>query len=182
MFLNQSKYILAVFTVLLSLIATPAMADGMSAQDIVDKSLERNKFGFQNAIAADAAFEANNIENAEAVYMGPGNHNECILPSLSDVYYWFDTLRSPCQESGLQYLKTEHVELFPNPVSDELQVMIKSPGKHELLVLDGFGRSVYHLKEISGNTSIALSDFESGVYFVEVRSSDHSVIQKIIKE
>jgi hypothetical protein len=137
---------------------------------------------FQNAIAAGAAFEANGIENAEAVYMGDGNHNECILPSLTDVYYWFDTLRSPCQESGLQYLKTEHVELFPNPVSDELQVMIKSPGKHELLVLDGFGRSVYHLKEISGNTSIALSDFESGVYFVEVRSSDHSVIQKIIKE
>jgi pimeloyl-ACP methyl ester carboxylesterase len=137
---------------------------------------------FQNAIAAGAAFEANGIENAEAVYMGDGNHNECILPSLTDVYYWFDTLRSPCQESGLQYLKTEHVELFPNPVSDELQVMIKSPGKHELLVLDGFGRSVYHLKEISGNTSIALSDFESGVYFVEVRSSDHSVIQKIMKE
>ena len=137
---------------------------------------------FQNAIAADAAFEANGIENAEAVYMGPGNHNECILPSLSDVYYWFDTLRSPCQESSLQHLKTEHVELFPNPVSDELQVMIKSPGKHELLVLDGFGRRVYHLKEISGNSSISLSDFESGVYFVEVRSKDHSVIQKIIKE
>ena len=137
---------------------------------------------FQNAIAAGAAFEANGIENAEAVYMGDGNHNECILPSLTDVYYWFDTLRSPCQESGLQHLKTEHVELFPNPVSDELQVMIKSPGKHELLVLDGFGRRVYHLKDISGNSSIALSDFESGVYFVEVRSKDHSVIQKIIKE
>ena len=137
---------------------------------------------FQNAIAAGAAFEANGIENAEAVYMGDGNHNECILPSLTDVYYWFDTLRSPCQESSLQHLKTEHVELFPNPVSDELQVVIKSTGKHELLVLDGFGRRVYHLKEISGNSSIALSDFESGVYFVEVRSSDHSVIQKIIKE
>ena len=52
MFLNQPKYTLTVFTVLLSLIAAPAMADGLSAQDIVDKSLERNKFGFQNAIAA----------------------------------------------------------------------------------------------------------------------------------
>ena len=31
--------------------ATPALADGMTAQQIVDKSLERNTFGFQNAIA-----------------------------------------------------------------------------------------------------------------------------------
>ncbi len=137
---------------------------------------------FQNAIAADAAFEANGIENAEAVYMGDGNHNECILPSLTDVYYWFDTLRSPCQESSLQHLKTEHLELFPNPVSDELQVMIKSPGKHELHVRDGFGRKVYYLKEISGKSSISLFDFQSGVYFVELRSKDHSVVQKIIKE
>tara|TARA_Y100001933_G_scaffold229641_1_gene246098 strand:+ start:39 stop:1376 length:1338 start_codon:yes stop_codon:yes gene_type:complete len=137
---------------------------------------------FQNAIAADAAFEANGIENAEAVYMGDGNHNECILPSLTDVYYWFDTLRSPCQESSLQHLKTEHLELFPNPVSDELHVMIKSPGKYELLVRDGLGRRVYHLKEISGKSSISLFDFQSGVYFVELHSKDHSVIQKIIKE
>ena len=137
---------------------------------------------FQNAIAADAAFEANGIENAEAVYMGDGNHNECILPSLTDVYYWFDTLRSPCQESSLQHLKTEHLELFPNPVSDKLQVMIKSPGKYELLVRDGLGRRVYHLKEISGKSSISLFDFQSGVYFVELHSKDHSVIQKIIKE
>ena len=34
-----------------SLMASPVMADGLTAQQIVDKSLERNKFGFQNAIA-----------------------------------------------------------------------------------------------------------------------------------
>ena len=137
---------------------------------------------FQNAIAADAAFEANNIENADAVYMGDGNHNECILPSLTDVYYWFDTLRSPCQESGLQHFKTEYLDLFPNPVRDELEVSIKSPGKFELLVRDGFGRRVFYLKEISGKSSISLSDFQSGVYFIELHSNDYSVVQKIIKE
>jgi hypothetical protein len=51
MFLNKPKLTVAKFTVFFSLLATPAMADGLSAQDIVDKSLERNKFGFQNAIA-----------------------------------------------------------------------------------------------------------------------------------
>lgn len=35
-----------------ALMATPGLADGLTAQQIVDKSLERNKFGFQNAIAA----------------------------------------------------------------------------------------------------------------------------------
>ena len=51
-FQSKPKLTLVALAALLSLLATPAMADGLSAQDIVDKSLERNKFGFQNAIAA----------------------------------------------------------------------------------------------------------------------------------
>ena len=35
---------------------------------------------------------ANGASDVEAIYMGDGMHNECILPSLSDV--WLDTLRA----------------------------------------------------------------------------------------
>ena len=49
--LKQNRITLILLAASLSLWATPALADGLTAQQIVDKSLERNKFGFQNAIA-----------------------------------------------------------------------------------------------------------------------------------
>ena len=50
-YLKQNRLTLILLAASLSLWATPALADGLTAQQIVDKSLERNKFGFQNAIA-----------------------------------------------------------------------------------------------------------------------------------
>ena len=49
--LIQNRTIPMLLVACVSLLALPAMADGLTAQQIVDKSLERNKFGFQNAIA-----------------------------------------------------------------------------------------------------------------------------------
>ncbi len=50
-FLHKNRTIPFLLIACVGLMASPAMADGLTAQQIVDKSLERNKFGFQNAIA-----------------------------------------------------------------------------------------------------------------------------------
>jgi hypothetical protein len=137
---------------------------------------------FQNAIAAEAAMLANGAQNVEAVYMGEGTHNECVLPSLSDVYYWFDTLRTPCEINGLEVIKLDGVEMFPNPVVDELEIKIVSPGKNQILITDEFGRQVEHFENVQNSINISMSDYDSGCYFIEVRMKDKSVIQKVIKE
>ena len=79
---------------------------------------------FQNALAAEATMQGNGADNVEAIYMGDGMHNECVLPSLSDVYYWFDTIRTPCNTNGLEVVKLDGVEIFPNPVIDELEIQM----------------------------------------------------------
>lgn len=137
---------------------------------------------FQNALAAEATMQANGADNVEAIYMGDGMHNECVLPSLSDVYYWFDTLRTPCNTNGLEVIKLDGVEMFPNPVIDELEIQIVGPGKNQIFITDGFGRQVERIQNVQNSINISMSDYDSGCYFIEVRMKDKSVIQKVIKE
>ncbi|MBT5933567.1 MAG: T9SS type A sorting domain-containing protein [Flavobacteriales bacterium] len=137
---------------------------------------------FQNALAAEATMQGNGADNVEAIYMGDGMHNECVLPSLSDVYYWFDTLRTPCNTNGLEVVKLDGVEIFPNPVIDELEIQIVSPGKNQIIISDGFGKRVEYIQNVQNSINISMSDYDSGCYFIEVRMKDNSVIQKVIKE
>lgn len=137
---------------------------------------------FQNALVAEAAMLANGAQNVQAVFMGDGNHGECVLPSLSDVYYWFDTLRTPCEINGLQSLKQDGVEIYPNPVNEELHIFIEQEGKHEIFLLDGFGRQIEHFTINENESRISMSGFDSGCYFIEVRSKGFSVVQRVIKQ
>ena len=137
---------------------------------------------FQNALAAEATMQANGADNVEAIYMGDGMHNECVLPSLSDVYYWFDTLRTPCNTNGLEVIKLDGIEMFPNPVIDELEIQIVGSGKNQIFITDGFGRQVERIQNVQNSIKISMSDYDSGCYFIEVRMKDKSVIQKVIKE
>ena len=137
---------------------------------------------FQNALAAEATMQGNGADNVEAIYMGDGMHNECVLPSLSDVYYWFDTIRTPCNTNGLEVVKLDGVEIFPNPVIDELEIQIVSPGKNQIIISDGFGKQVEYIQNVQNSIKISMSDYDSGCYFIEVRMKDKSVIQKVIKE
>ena len=137
---------------------------------------------FQNALAAEATMQGNGADNVEAIYMGDGMHNECVLPSLSDVYYWFDTIRTPCNTNGLEVVKLDGVEMFPNPVIDELEIQIVSPGKNQIIISDGFGKQVEYIQNVQNSIKISMSDYDSGCYFIEVRMKDKSVIQKVIKE
>jgi len=136
---------------------------------------------FQNAIAAEASMLANGAVNVEAVFMGDGNHSECILPSLSDVYYWFDTLRTPCEINELHSLTLDGVEIYPNPVNEELTIAISHPGESEILVSDGCGRIIERFQNVEQQIKIATSDYVSGCYFIEVRMQDRSLVQKLVK-
>lgn len=137
---------------------------------------------FQNALAAEAIMLANGAQDVEAIYMGDGMHNECILPSLSDVYYWFDTLRTPCLTNGLEEMKHEGIEMFPNPVTDDLEIKIMNPGKNQIIISDGFGKQIEYIRDVENGIIIPMTSFVSGCYFIEIRTKDRSVIQKVIKD
>ncbi|MBT5439639.1 MAG: T9SS type A sorting domain-containing protein, partial [Flavobacteriales bacterium] len=84
--------------------------------------------------------------------------------------------------NGLEVVKLDGVEMFPNPVIDELEIQIVSPGKNQIIISDGFGKQVEYIQNVQNSINVSMSDYDSGCYFIEVRMKDNSVIQKVIKE
>jgi hypothetical protein len=72
--------------------------------------------------------------------------------------------------------------MFPNPVNEVLQIVIQQTGKHDIFLLDGLGREIKHLNDVESSSSIMMSEFDSGCYFIEVRSKGFSVVQRVVKQ
>lgn len=81
---------------------------------------------------------------------------------------------------GISETATVDVTIYPNPVSDVLNV--KSPESIDHLELyDALGRMVISTENISGNGSIDISNLESGVYILRVRTADKVGEYKVVK-
>lgn len=71
------------------------------------------------------------------------------------------------------------VEIFPNPVSSDLQIIIQGPLSYSIKLYDLQGKVVYEKKNVS---SIKTDKFINGTYFIEIKDliSKNSIIEKII--
>ena len=135
---------------------------------------------FQNAIAAEATMQANGANDVQAVNMGSGNHNDCVLPALTTAYLWFDGLRSLCNSTGLnQQIKFNDLVVFPNPVSDQLNVVFDGIG--QLKITSVLGQEVYK-NTINGNVNISVESWASGIYLIEIQNENGRFINQLIKK
>jgi hypothetical protein len=87
-----------------------------------------------------------------------------------------------CAEAiaGMEDFKLNDVLLYPNPMGEKLTVSGVG-GKFDLRIIDSRGRQIMNLVNQSGNTPIPTVDFQSGLYFVVIRTSDGESMHKIIK-
>ena len=135
---------------------------------------------FQNAIAAEATMQANGANDVQAVNMGSGNHNDCVLPALTTAYLWFDGLRSLCNSTGLnQQIKFNDLVVFPNPVSDQLNVVFDGIG--QLKITSVLGQEVYK-NTINGNVNISVESWAIGIYLIEIQNENGRFINQLIKK
>ena len=135
---------------------------------------------FQNAIAAEATMQANGANDVQAVNMGSGNHNDCVLPALTTAYLWFDGLRSLCNSTGLnEQIKFNELIVFPNPVSDQLNVVFDGIG--QLKITSVLGQEVYK-NSINGNVNISVESWASGIYLIEIQNENGRFINQLIKK
>ena len=72
--------------------------------------------------------------------------------------------------------------MFPNPVTDDLEIKIMNPGKNEIIISDGLGKQIEYIRDVENGIVIPMTSFVSGCYFIEIRMKDRSVIQKVIKD
>ena len=134
---------------------------------------------FQNAIAAEATMNANGANDVQAINMGTGDHNDCVLPALIAAYYWFDGLRTLCNATGISEVNSiQKPFAFPNPVSDQLTIHFKGHGL--LKITSVLGQEVFS-DLVSGTTYLSTESWDTGVYIVEILHDNNRLIQRVVK-
>ncbi len=77
----------------------------------------------------------------------------------------------------------DNFKIFPNPAKNKIFVQQPIPGKAEIKIFDIVGRqSLPTLFNPPQNFEIDISTLNSGIYFIIVKSSERSYIEKIIVE
>jgi hypothetical protein len=134
---------------------------------------------FQNALSAEAAMNANGANDVQAINMGAGDHNACVLPALTTAYYWFDGLRTLCNSTDINEVSLSQKPFaFPNPVNDRLTIQFEGQG--HLKVTSIMGQVVYS-NLIQGNTYLSSEFWASGIYLVEIENENNRLIQRVVK-
>jgi hypothetical protein len=94
---------------------------------------------------------------------------------------WFDCRRPEYDFTGLSENANKNIiSIFPNPTSFNLN--IEAPQKSEIEILNIEGQIIKSITANENNTTIDISDFARGMYFVYVITENGIAIKKFIKE
>lgn len=80
---------------------------------------------------------------------------------------------------------TALLNLYPNPASDQLNLMVDYQGEMEVNVFDVTGRNVLStLHQPSGFSQLVLdiTSLERGLFFIRVKAGEQTAVQRFIKE
>jgi len=135
---------------------------------------------FQNALVAESTMLENGATDVEAVFKGEGMHNECVLPSLTDAFTWFESLKTACSLS-IEYFEISDVEVFPNPIQNTFRIETEDFLNSNVSILDQSGRVVYEHQDLTPNCEIDISNLTSGCYFLMLNNVNKSITIKLIK-
>lgn len=86
--------------------------------------------------------------------------------------------------TGVGISETDQIvfSLYPNPVKDEVQLTIKGGDNINIAIFDINGKAVYVQSNVNASVlTIDMSQFENGVYFVQLKSSQNTLTKRLIK-
>lgn len=151
---------------------------------------------FNNVGLNQPAFELTGGSPAGGVYSGPGVTNnwfDPVVAGLGDhtITYTY-TAGNGCDNSESETLTvvefvgieeySEVIGIYPNPAHDKFELNIALSGKISVEIYNLVGVSVYSMETNADGTyhqSIDMSEMESGVYFVTVRTPEKTYIEKL---
>lgn len=92
-----------------------------------------------------------------------------------------DNFQFKKKETGLDELRNQpKINIYPNPVSENLT--IESIISGNLGIFNATGMLVYSKEIIQGTTSLNVSNFSSGYYFVKINASNESCFNYFLKK
>jgi cyanophycinase-like exopeptidase len=88
-----------------------------------------------------------------------------------------------CLTTDLKINSVQNFEIYPNPVSNHFKIYSNTNFPLHLKIRDGLGKLILEKNIISEQETIDVSEFETGIYFLEIKGSSNEVYyKKILKE
>jgi len=88
----------------------------------------------------------------------------------------------PYSISNFGPTETEFFHLYPNPFSNELNIVFNSEGNRKILLYNIIGQIVYQSSTCETNHTIDFGSLNSGIYFIEVQSKLGKSYKKVLKQ
>jgi hypothetical protein len=126
-----------------------------------------------------------------------GSGTSFVTPTLTAGTYTYYVESETCTQSasrtaaeftvsactGIQQLSQQNAfSIYPNPAESQLNLVFSSVEIGRIvLIYDSIGQTVRAYTTSEKNFSIAVGDLTAGIYFIEVRSQEQSIIKKMIK-
>tara|TARA_Y100000991_G_C21860838_1_gene300825 strand:- start:291 stop:785 length:495 start_codon:yes stop_codon:yes gene_type:complete len=96
-----------------------------------------------------------------------GEDTDCVTNNSSMVIDAFDT---NCE-----------IKLFPNPTSNDLTISLEGIDYVNISIIDSQGKILLQESGVFDKDNIRLSNYQSGIYFVNIMTSDESKQLRVIK-
>nr|MBS0036766.1 T9SS type A sorting domain-containing protein [Saprospiraceae bacterium] len=85
-----------------------------------------------------------------------------------------------CHSSGISDNELKGIEVYPNPVSNLINIQTTSTGSYDYLIYDSQGR-LMQSGRVSTDHSIKIGNWPTGPYFLHLRDGNGSQVHIIIK-
>ncbi|MCT4637548.1 MAG: T9SS type A sorting domain-containing protein [Bacteroidales bacterium] len=86
------------------------------------------------------------------------------------------------KSTAIDNLSVIGAKIYPNPVTDILNIELPTTGSYRVTVLNSIGDVVTQKTTQSVNTTIDMSAYNSGIYIIKVTTGNRSYTGKIIKQ
>jgi len=101
------------------------------------------------------------------------------VPTVLCNQIWEKLNQVMCSPTGENEMKTAFFEMGPNPVSNELRLIIPANETFSVDLFDASGRTVL---SALNQRIIHLSDIAPGIYYVKVQQGEKTLVKKIVKQ
>lgn len=82
---------------------------------------------------------------------------------------------------NIESLTEPEIEIFPNPVTSDVNIAVAWNLPHEILLFDTFGTLVYYNKSSTGNNTFSMQNLANGLYFLQIKGNNFSIYRKLLK-
>lgn len=82
-----------------------------------------------------------------------------------------------CSPTGIENNAAQQVTIYPNPVDDNLK--IEADNIKNVTILNMMGQKVYESEVSANEVNLNMSDFQSGVYMIQVETSEYTVTKRV---